>query len=133
MSLKKYMVIDLAILSIVGAILEGIGTWACFYAFTGSVPTTVFSLLILFIAITRWKWWGIVVIPFLVFGNYIGIASIEINHLNEYISIFNGNYVLSNILGLFSSILAIIFQKMVGTIKFIKNNGILTLTLISLF
>jgi hypothetical protein len=133
MSIRKYMFIDLAILSIIGTVLEGIGTWACFYAFTGSVPTTVFSLLILFIAITRWKWWGLVIIPILVSGNFIGVLSIETSIFNDYKNIFDINYILSNALGMVSCFWIIILHNKIGVKKIVKNNFILAVILITMF
>ena len=103
MSLKKYMLIDLLILAIVGAVLEGVGTWACFYAFVGSTPTTIFSLLILFMALTRWRWYGLLTIPILAFGNLMGALSLDTGSIEGYKDMFNLQYFLSNLLGLCSS------------------------------
>ena len=133
MSLRKYMLIDLLILAIVGAVLEGIGTWACFYAFVGSTPTTIFSLLILFMAVTRWKWWGLVTIPILAFGNIIGALSLDTGALVDYKQMFDARYFISNIFGLCSMCWVPIIQKFIGTKKSINHTGILIGILVGIF
>jgi hypothetical protein len=72
MSLKKYMVIDLIMLGFIGALLEGVGTNTGYFLLAGHTPTTILSLLIMVLAITRWKWWGLILAPVLALGNYIG-------------------------------------------------------------
>lgn len=133
MSLKKYMLIDLLILAIVGAVLEGVGTWACFYAFVGSTPTTIFSLLILFMALTRWRWYGLLTIPILAFGNLMGALSLDTGSIEGYKDMFNLQYFLSNLLGLCSSFWIVLVQKKVGTKVSINNTGILVGLLVGMF
>lgn len=133
MSLKKYMLIDLLILAIVGAVLEGLGTWACFYAFVGSTPTTIFSLLILFMAITRWRWWGLCVIPILAFGNIIGALSLDTGAIVDYKDMFDLKYFISNFIGMSSTFWIILVQKKVGTKTSINTTGILVGLLVGMF
>ena len=72
MSIKKYMLIDLGILSFIGLILEGIGTYFINYMYVGAYPSTIFSILITVVALVRWGWKGLVVIPFCAVGMLIG-------------------------------------------------------------
>lgn len=72
MSLKKYMCIDLLMLCTIGIVLEALGTFFVNYMYVGAYPTVVISLLISLLAIVRWGWKGLIVIPFCALGNFIG-------------------------------------------------------------
>ncbi len=72
MSIKKYMCIDLLMLCIIGIVLEALGTFFVNYMYIGAYPTMVVSLLITMLAIVRWGWKGLIVIPFCALGNLIG-------------------------------------------------------------
>lgn len=72
MSIKKYMLIDLSMLSGIGLILEAVGTYFINYMFVGAYPMTVVSLLITIVALVRWGWKGLLVVPFCALGNFIG-------------------------------------------------------------
>jgi hypothetical protein len=125
MSLKKYMLIDLTILGLVGAIIEGVGAYSCFYSFAGHTPTTVVSLLTLFLAITRWNWCGLIIAPVLVFGNFIGALSIDSGDWEQYKMIFNFHYYLSNLLAISTMSFIVILFKRNGTNNVIKSTGLL--------
>lgn len=72
MSLKKYMIIDLSILCLISILLETLTTYLVNYMYVGAFPTTVISLLLTFLAIARWGYKGLIVIPFCAVGNLIG-------------------------------------------------------------
>lgn len=72
MSVKKYMFIDLAMLSFIGFILEAVGTFFVNYMTVGALPMTVVSILITILALVRWNWKGLLVIPFCALGCLVG-------------------------------------------------------------
>jgi hypothetical protein len=120
MSLKKYMVIDLIMLGFIGALLEGVGTNTGYFLLAGHTPTTILSLLIMVLAITRWKWWGLILAPVLALGNYIGGLSID--GLEGYNQIFNIQYYISVIIGLLGTSIILVFYKFVGLKKVTTSN-----------
>ncbi len=65
------MVIDLLILSIVGAILDGVVT-SMSGLVLNAVPTATISLLIMFMCVTRWNLYGLLAAPILALGTLIG-------------------------------------------------------------
>ena len=133
MSLKKYMLIDLTILGFVGAVLEGITSYYCFYSFAGHIPTTVVSLLIFFLAVTRWNWWGLILAPVLVFGNLIGALAVDSGDLTNYKVIFDIQYFISNVIALSTTSLVVLVFKKLGTSKVIKSTGLLIATCFGIF
>lgn len=122
MSLKKYMLIDLMILGLVGAVLEGVGVRAGFYVLAGNTPTTIVSLLILFLSVVRWKWYGLTILPVLALGNYIGCLSIDAGAIEDYLLRFDYKYFLSVLLGLSTMIVPIIIMKKFETKSIVKSS-----------
>lgn len=117
MSLKKYMIIDLSMLCVIGLLLEGIGTFFVNYMYVGAYPMTVISLLITFLAVARWGYKGLVVTLFCALGNLIGGQFILLRDVT-----YNWQIFLSVLVGLCSmSINLIPFSKM-GTNPTLKNN-----------
>ena len=123
MSLKKYMVIDMVMLGLIGALLEGIGANASYFILAGHTPTTILSLLIMVLAITRWKWWGLILAPILALGNYIG--GLSINGVEGYNQIFEFRYYISVTIGLLGTGIILLFYKLIGQKKVTGNNYIL--------
>ncbi len=72
MKIKKYMLIDLTLLIVIGVIVEAVGMVAFNTMINATLMTTACSLLIMFISITRWNWKGLIVAPFLVLATWIG-------------------------------------------------------------
>ena len=70
-SVKVYMIQDLALLAIIGAILEGLVQRFASTVLSGT-PTIAFALFITFLAVARWNLWGLLVIPFMAAGTWIG-------------------------------------------------------------
>ena len=123
MSLRKYMVIDLIMLGFVGALLEGVGTNGGYFVLAGHTPTTIMSLMIMVLAITRWNWIGLILAPVLALGNYIGGLSID--GVEGYNQIFNIQYYISVVIGLLSTSIMLAFYKLIGRKKITGNNGAL--------
>jgi hypothetical protein len=122
MSLRKYMVIDLTILGLVGAVLEGVGVRSGFYVLAGNTPTTIISLLILFLSIVRWKWYGLAIVPILALGNFIGCLSIDPGKIEDYLVMFDYKYFISVLLGLSTMFVPIILMQKFGTNSIVKSN-----------
>lgn len=59
------MLVDLAILGVIGIIVEAIGIYAFNAMLTCVMMSTAFSLLIMFAATTRWGWKGLILAPIL--------------------------------------------------------------------
>ena len=70
-SVKVYMLQDLALLAIIGAILEALVQRFASTVLSGT-PTIAFALFITFLAVARWNLWGLLVIPFMAAGTWIG-------------------------------------------------------------
>ena len=98
-SVLKYMVIDLLVLTVIGCILEGLVSR--FIGFLlDAAPTITFSLLIVFIAVARWKLWGLIPIPFLVMSTILGGHFSEISYYAAFYSFSNWQLILSMTIGL---------------------------------
>lgn len=110
-SIVKYMVIDLLVLTIIGCLLEGLVS-----RFIGllldAAPTITFSLLIVFIAVTRWKLWGLLPIPFLVLSTILGGHFGEIPYYAAFYDFKSWQLILSMMLGLAAvGLNVIVFRK----------------------
>ena len=80
-SVKKYMIVDLVMLAVIGFILE----FLC-VKFSGTVlyaaPSVTIALLIAFIAVTRWNLWGLLICPVLALATLGGGSQIEISYMS---------------------------------------------------
>lgn len=104
MSLKKYMIIDLIILFVVGTLTEFIAMYAIPQFIPKSAPFFVATLLVELVAIARWGYKGLVLIPFLsvvsfLSGKLVGQGSYPVGVL------------IADFVGLFGSSLALLFRK----------------------
>ena len=81
-SVKVYMVQDLVLLTVLGVLLEGLTERFASTILSGT-PTIAFALFIVFFAVTRWKLWGLVVIPFLALSTWLGGSLGEIKFLAD--------------------------------------------------
>ncbi len=116
MSFKKYMCIDLLMLSVIGIGLEALCTFFVNMTY-GACPTAVISFLITYIAIIRWGYKGLIVIPFCALGNLIGGQFIVIDRVQ-----YDWKILLSVILGLSTFSLNLIPYHKWGTNKVVTNN-----------
>ena len=69
-SVKVYMVQDLILLTVLGVLLEGLTERFASTILSGT-PTIAFALFIVFFAVTRWKLWGLTIIPFLALSTLV--------------------------------------------------------------
>ncbi len=81
-SVKVYMVQDLVLLTVLGVLLEGLTQRFASTILSGT-PTIAFALFIVFFAVTRWKLWGLTVIPFLALSTWLGGSLGEIKYLAD--------------------------------------------------
>ena len=70
-SIKSYMLMDLAMITVIGCILEGTVTCMSGLVFS-SVPTISISLLVVLLALVRWNFWGLITVPFLALSTIVG-------------------------------------------------------------
>lgn len=81
-SVKVYMVQDLILLTVLGVLLEGLTQRFASTILSGT-PTIAFALFIVFFAVTRWKLWGLTIIPFLALSTWLGGSLGEIKYLAD--------------------------------------------------
>lgn len=117
MSIKKYMCIDLLMLSVIGIGLETLCTFFVNYMTVGACPTAVISFLITYVAIIRWGYKGLIVIPFCALGNMIGGQFIVIDLVQ-----YDWKILLSVMIGLSTFALNLIPYHKWGTNKVVTNN-----------
>ena len=111
-SLVKYMIFDLAVLATIGCILEGLTSRFIGFALDAA-PTVTFSILIMFVAVARWKAYGLIVAPLLVFSMLLGGHFSDIPYYRALYSFSNWQLYLSTLIGLVLafSVNLIFFQK----------------------
>lgn len=114
-TIKKYMIIDLAMLISLGVIVELIAMFAVPRVLNNASPFFVVSLLICILAVERWNFKGAISIPIMaVLSTLIGfvlskIAKIEaIKDLEDF---YNWRVVLTNVISFGSSLLLIPLKK----------------------
>ena len=122
-SLKSYMVIDLTMLTIIGALLEGLCARFGGLVFANTTPTTFISLFIVFLAVVRWNLWGLITIPFLAIATMIGGMNGDIDTLKSF---YNWSYTgwqayISIICGMLTVGLDVIIFKKFKTKKVVHN------------
>lgn len=98
-SVVKYMIIDLAVLVVLGCFLEGLTSRFIGFALDAA-PTVTFSLLIVFVAVCRWKAFGLITIPFLVFSMILGGHFSDLSYYGAFYSFTNWQLYLSVMIGL---------------------------------
>ena len=119
-SILKYMVIDLLVLTVIGVILEGLVSR--FIGFVlDAAPTITFSLLIVYVAVARWKLFGLIPIPFLVLATIIGGHFSEISYYAAFYNFSNWQLILSMMIGLASIGLNVIIFRKHRTNKIMKS------------
>ena len=119
-SVVKYMIIDLAVLIAIGALLEGLTSRFVGFALDAA-PTVTFSLLILFVAVARWKAYGLITIPFLVFSMILGGHFSDLSYYAAFYSFSNWQLYLSVMIALALSVsVNLIFFRKHRTNKIMK-------------
>ena len=74
MSLAKYRVFDLFLISIVGIVSEIAGCYLINFFVPVVIPVFVASFIIIYVAIMRWGIWGLLEIPIMALSTYIAIT-----------------------------------------------------------
>ena len=117
------MVIDLLILTVIGFALEAFVTKMAGMVFSAA-PTFTFSFLIIFIAVTRWNLWGLILVPILPLATLLGG---HFNDLPYLAAVYDWRIYLSCVIAfLFLGLNVILFKKN-GTKKTINNTFLLIL------
>jgi hypothetical protein len=124
-SIKSYMLIDLAMLTVIGCVLEGLVTYMSGLVLN-SATTISISLLIVLLALARWNQWGLVTIPFLAAATIIGG---RLSPLVYFSRAYEWRAYLSIVIGLLFTGLSVVFLKKKGT-KIFKENYVLVLFII---
>lgn len=74
MSLIKYRVIDISLITVVGVVTEILGCYLMNLFMPAVIPVFVASLVIIYIAIMRWGFWGLIEIPIMTLATFIAIS-----------------------------------------------------------
>ncbi|MCR5112900.1 MAG: hypothetical protein K6A63_03060 [Acholeplasmatales bacterium] len=125
-SIKSYMLIDLAMITVIGCILEGAVTYMSGLVFN-SVPTVSISLLIVLLALARWNQWGLLTVPFLAAATIIGGRLSPISYFR---AAYEWRAYLSIVIGFMFTGLSVIVFKKKGT-KMLKENYMIALYVIA--
>lgn len=116
------MVFDLFILTAIGFVLEIFAV-----KFSGAVfkcaPSAAISLLIVFVAVVRWNWWGLLSVPFMALGVYLG--GVNMDYFDYLRAVYDWRMYLSSAAGLSMIGLNSIFFIKFKTKKIINNMGLL--------
>ena len=114
------MVFDLFILTAIGFVLEIFAV-----KFSGAVfkcaPSAAISLLIVFVAVVRWNWWGLLSVPFMALGVYLG--GVNMDYFDYLRAVYDWRMYLSSAAGLSMIGLNSIFFIKFKTKKIINNMG----------
>ncbi len=113
------MIQDLLLLVVIGFVLESLCTKMSGFVLD-AIPTTTFSLLIVFIAVVRWNLWGLTTIPILAAATILGGHFHVIKGLA---SVYDWKCYLSIALGLLVIGLDVIVFKKRGTKKTVRSIG----------
>lgn len=119
MKLKRYMIIDLSLLIGIGVIIEALGVFVFNKMLTATMITTAISLLIMMIAITRWRWKGLVVAPFLALATILSGRFFN-PHLN-YRGLYNWQLYISTLGSLLSMAVNLLWFKYIDYRKTFKS------------
>lgn len=92
MSFNKYRRIDLITLIIIGIITEALGVYLAMVSMYGVKtynPYSIIALGLIALAITRYGWYGAILIPFLALSNTVSFTLTSINFMhNTYSTVF---------------------------------------------
>ncbi|MGM9969891.1 MAG: hypothetical protein ACI35S_05790 [Anaeroplasma sp.] len=83
-------------LSVIGFILEFLCTRYGSLVLNAT-PFTYVSLLIVFVAIVRWKLWGLTIVPIVVFANFLAGQKVELPYLA---AVYDWKFYLSAVIGI---------------------------------
>lgn len=119
MSLKKYMWIDLAMLAVIGFAMELLGVYFLNMLLIAKIVTTVISTLIMFVAVFRWGYKGLILAPILASATII--SGLWMNPRVDYRQYYDWRLYIACILQLLSFSVNILWFKWIkdetGTCK----------------
>lgn len=119
MSLKKYMILDLVILSVIGCIIEAVGIFAFNKMLTARIIASAISLLMMMISITRWGWKGLLIAPVLAAATLI--SGRFFNPHETFKDLYDWRLYISIVLSLLSLSVNMIWFKYIDYKKTFKN------------
>ena len=124
--LKRYMAQDLLMLTVIGGILEVFSVKFGAFVFNGA-PFVCISLLIVFLAVVRWNFWGLLVVPIMALTAMLGGMWTDLPYVK---AVYGWQMYLSTAIGLcFVSLNSIIFIKF-GANKIVSSPVLLVLMMI---
>jgi len=131
-SLASYCVKDLILLTVLGVAIEFALSKFCYLVIGVITPASYITLLVAFIAVTRWGLYGLITVPFLVLGTVLGGMTVsEVPFVSEvYKFSSNWQYYISIVFGFSAFIVNALLYKIKGTGKIIANTLIMILILI---
>lgn len=116
-SVKVYMVQDLILLTVLGLFLEGL-TQKFVPVVLGGAPSITFALLVVFLAVTRWGLWGLLVAPVIALSTWLGGSLASLKYVAH---AYDWRLYLSEVAGLLTIGVNVLFfrkhktNKVVGT------------------
>ena len=125
-SVWQYLIVDLLILSILGAILDGVVSTMSGLVLN-AVPTATITLLIMFLCVTRWNLYGLLVAPILALGTLIG------GHFSPvvyYSATYDWRVYIAIVVAMMTFGLNVIVFKKLTTKKAISNNWLFAIMMI---
>ena len=131
-SLASYCVKDLILLTVISSLIEFALAKFCYLVIGVITPATYITLLIAFIAVTRWGFYGLFTVPFLVLATALGGMTVtETPFVSEvYKFSTNWQYYVSIVLGFSVFVVNALLYKFKGTGKLVSNTLIMILILI---
>lgn len=131
-SLASYCVKDLILLTVLGAAIEFALAKFCYLVIGVITPATYITLLVAFIAVTRWGFYGLIIVPFLALATALGGMTVtETPFVSEvYKFSTNWQYYVSIVFGFSAFVVNALLYKFKGTGKIVSNTLIMILILI---
>ena len=131
-SLASYCVKDLILLTILGVAIEFALSKFCYLVIGVITPASYITLLVAFIAVTRWGFYGLITVPFLVLGTVLGGMTVSETPFVSEVYKFSSNwqYYVSIVLGFTAFVVNALLYKIMGTEKVISNSLLMVLILI---
>ncbi len=131
-SLAGYCAKDLILLTVISSLIEFALSKFCYLVVGVITPATYITLLVAFIVVTRWGFYGLFAIPFLVLATVLGGMTVtETPFVSEvYKFSTNWQYYVSIVLGFLAFVVNALLYKIKGTDKIVNKTLIAILILI---
>lgn len=121
------MAFDLLTMIVLGCVLEALCVKFGSELFN-AVPTATFSLLITFLAVTRWNLWGLIVCPFLALATYYGGSLIQIR---EFQAAYTWELGVAVFVGLLTVGINVLFFRNGKTAKIINSTWLMAIPILN--